>query len=71
MSMDHPCVRSEKACVAVIIGVNVVLYAVGKCARRFNPSPIHGFSMNLMFVECTLVSPKFRGLFIKLPSIAC
>ena len=25
----------------VIIGVNVVVYIVCKCARRFNPSPIH------------------------------
>ena len=27
--------------VAVIIGVNAVVYAVCKCARRFNPLPIH------------------------------
>ena len=49
--------------VTVIIGVNAVVYAV---SRQFNPSPIHGFSVNLMFVECILVSPKFRGVFIKL-----
>ena len=27
--------------VVVIIGVDVVVYAVCKCGRRFNPSPIH------------------------------
>ena len=27
--------------VAVIIGVDVVVYAVCKCGRLFNPSPIH------------------------------
>ena len=54
---------------------NVAAYVVCKCARQFNPSPIHikglvlqkfeGFSMNLMFVEYRLVSTKFRGFFIK------
>jgi len=47
-----------------------VVYAVCKCARRFNPSPRHikelvslksgRLSVNLMFMECRLVSPKFR-----------
>ena len=56
----------ESLYVVVIINVNVVEYAVCKCAKRFNPSLIHKFSVNLMFVECILVSPKFRNVFIKL-----
>ena len=31
----------ESLYVTVIIGVNAVVYVVCKCARRFNPSPIH------------------------------
>ena len=55
----------------IIISVNVVVYKVCKCARRFNPSPIHikvvgfaksgAFTMNLMFVECRLVLLKSAG----------
>ena len=62
MSMDRPSVARKFVCVAIIISVNAVIYAMCKCARRFNPSPIHEFSMNLMFVECRLVSPIFRGV---------
>ena len=57
---------------AVIIGVDVVVYAVCKCGRRFNPSPIHikgvgftkvlGVSVKLMFLECRSILPKFRGV---------
>ena len=60
----------------IIISVNVVVYKVCKCARRFNPSPIHikgvgfakiwGFSVNLMFVECKFVLPKSRVFFHKI-----
>jgi hypothetical protein len=66
---------------AVIIDVNTVVYTVCKCARRFNPSPIHikelvslksgGFSVNLMFMECKIGFAKVQGFFIKLPSIQC
>ena len=66
---------------AVIIGINDVVYAVCKCARRFNPSPRHikelvslksgRLSVNLMFMECRLVSPKFRKVFRKLLSVEC
>ena len=55
----------------VVIGVNIVVYEVCKCAKRFNPSPIHIMGLvpqnsgrvyvNLIFVECILVLPKFRG----------
>ena len=55
----------------VIICVNVVVYAVCKGGRQFNPSPINikglvsqksqELSMKQMFVECRLISPKFRS----------
>jgi len=32
---------------------------------------IHGFSVNLKFVECRLVSAKFRVFFVKFLSIGC
>jgi len=57
MSIDRPCVRSEKAYMwPVIIGVDVVVYAVRKSRR---------FSVKLMFVECRLISPKFKGFYVK------
>ena len=56
---------------AIIIGVDVVVYAVCKCGRRFNPSPIHikgvGFTKVLgVFCEnvhgvCRLILPKVEG----------
>ena len=65
----------------IIICVNVGVYAMCKCARRFNLSTIHikglvsqksgGFSMSMIFVECKLVLPKSREVFIKLPSTEC
>ena len=61
--------------VAVIIGVDDVVYAVCKYERRFNPSPIHiegvdfakflRVSMKLISVECRLISPKFRRFYVK------
>ena len=38
-SSMHP--YQESMYVAVIIGVDAVVYAMCKFARRFNPSPIH------------------------------
>ena len=62
--------------VVVIIGVDVVVYTVCKCGRRFNPSPIHikgvgfakvwGVSVKLVFaVECGLILPKFIWFYVK------
>ena len=59
----------------VTIIVNAVVYAVCKCARRFNLSSIHikgvGFtkvwgSVSLMFVECIFILPKSRSFFHKI-----
>ena len=58
--------------VAIIIGVDVMVYAACKCGRRFNPSPIH--IKRVRFVKVLEVlceidvrgvqigSPKFRGV---------
>jgi len=48
---SSPCVRSEKACVVVIIGVDAVVYVVCKCRRRFNSSPIHVASPKVWQME--------------------
>ena len=60
--------------VAVIICVNIVVYAVCKCVRRFNPSPIYikrvGFA-KVLGVFCEFVVrgvqidfTKGRGVFL-------
>lgn len=68
MSIDHSCV-----CNAVIIGANIVAYAVCKYVMRFNLSSIHikrvdlqkflDYSVDLLFIECILVSVKFRRFY--------
>jgi len=66
----------ESLYVTVIIGVNAVVYVVCKCARRFNPSPIHIKGLVSQSLEVFLKKidvcrvhiefAKFRGFFHKI-----
>jgi len=50
--------------VAVIIGVDAVVYAMCKFARRFNPSPIHIKGVGLAKVVEVLCEIDVRGVHI-------
>ena len=39
--------------------------------EAIQPSPIHEFYVNMVFVECRLVLTKFRGFVVKLLLIEC
>ena len=66
---------------AVIIGVDAMVYAVCKRGRQFNPSPIHIKGLVSQSLEVFLKKidvcrvhidfAKFWGFSIKLPSIEC
>ena len=47
---------------AIIIGVDVMVYAACKCGRRFNPSPIHIKGVGLTKILRVLCEIDVRGV---------
>lgn len=53
-----------------------MVHVVCNCARQFNVSLVHikrvglhksgGFSIDLLFVECKLILPKFRTFYVEM-----
>ena len=58
----------------VVIGVNVVVYEVCKCAKRFNPAPIHikgvGFT-KVLRVFCEIYVNGVQIDFVKVQGVSC
>ena len=75
-SSDHPCVRSEKACIWQSSYVSMLWYM--QCVNVRGDLTRHQytlsglvlqkswvFSVDLLFVECKLISPKLIGFYVE------